>query len=319
MEMKQKVIRALKYIKHVSESSWLVSHCRDWTANIYVRCLLIILVFPFCVFKYFRVKDIPGREGLAFILIAKNEAPYIEEWINFHHKQGVSHFIIFDNDSTDNFHEVLKPYIASGLVTYRLLSGRARQYDAYNIALNDYGRKFKYMGFIDADEFVFVRNNTYGGHDLFGFIDGFMKAYPNAGGIGINWCIFGSNGHIAKPEGGVLENYTMRAEDSFYTNRTIKTICDPTKVFALLSSHCPICRRGFQVLDENGETIEGSSSQAVHFSKIRINHYFTKSLEDYQVKIARGRVDFLKGTRSMKEFDTHDKNDIHDTEILSLV
>lgn len=118
---------------------------------------------PLYLFKYFIYRDIPGREGLAFVLIAKNEAPYIEEWINFHHKQGVSHFIIYDNDSTDNFHEVLKPYIDSGLVTYKLLSGKARQLDAYNMALHDYGRKFKYMAMIDADEFMFVRRNTYTG------------------------------------------------------------------------------------------------------------------------------------------------------------
>ena len=163
MGILQRVIGALKFIKHVSESSGIVSHCRDWTANMYVRYLLILLVFPFCLPKYFRVKDVPGREGLAFVLIAKNEAPYIEEWINFHHKQGVSHFIIYDNESTDNLHEVLKPYIASGIVTYHLLPGKIRQIDAYDIAINDYGRKFKYMGFIDADEFVFVRNNTYKG------------------------------------------------------------------------------------------------------------------------------------------------------------
>ena len=163
MVMKKKILRILKTIKNTSENSRIVSHCRDWTANLYIRYLLILLAAPFCVFKYFRVKDVPGREGLAFVLIAKNEAPYIEEWINFHHKQGVSHFIIYDNESEDNLREVLKPYIDSGLVTYHALTGKARQFDAYNLAVLDYGRKFKYMAFIDADEFVFVRNNTYTG------------------------------------------------------------------------------------------------------------------------------------------------------------
>ncbi|MBQ7543421.1 MAG: glycosyltransferase family 2 protein [Synergistaceae bacterium] len=112
---------------------------------------------------YFRAKNMPGRKGLAFVLIAKNEAPYIAEWIGFHRKQGVSHFIIYDNESTDNFREVLSPYIDAGLVTYHAIRGKARQIDAYNMALHDYGHKFKYMGFIDADEFMFVRNSTNGG------------------------------------------------------------------------------------------------------------------------------------------------------------
>ncbi|MBR0151243.1 MAG: glycosyltransferase family 2 protein [Synergistaceae bacterium] len=71
--------------------------------------------------------------------------------------------MIYDNESTDNFREVLEPYIQSGLVTYHLIKGRARQLDAYNMAVHDYGRKFRYMGLIDADEFVFVRRNPYRG------------------------------------------------------------------------------------------------------------------------------------------------------------
>ena len=125
--------------------------------------MLKILVTPFCIFKFFHVRNVPGREGLAFVLIAKNEAPYIKEWLDFHIKQGVNHFIIYDNESTDNFHEILAPYIASGVVTYHTINGIMRQRDAYNMAVNDYAYRFKYMGFIDADEFVFVRNNTYGG------------------------------------------------------------------------------------------------------------------------------------------------------------
>ena len=97
------------------------------------------------------------------MLIAKNEATYIKEWLDFHIKQGVSKFIIYDNESTDNFREVLSPYIEAGIVIYDVIKGKRRQIDAYNMALNKYRRKFKYMGFIDADEFVFARNNTYGG------------------------------------------------------------------------------------------------------------------------------------------------------------
>ena len=130
-----------------------------------MRRALKLLFSPSSVWMYLfpPLSSSNERTGLALVLIAKNEAPYIEEWINFHHKQGVSHFIIYDNESKDKFHEVLKPYIESGLVTYHLLPGRIRQLDAYNMAVHNYGHKFRYMGILDADEFVFVRNNTYGG------------------------------------------------------------------------------------------------------------------------------------------------------------
>ena len=252
------------------------------------------------------------------VLIAKNEAPYIEEWINFHHKQGASHFIIYDNESTDNLRGVLKPYIDSGLVTYHLLRGRRRQNDAYNMAIHDYGRKFKYMAFIDADEFIFVRDENYRdrGFNLYDFIDDFMKSHKNAGGIGINWCIFGSNGHITKPEGGVLENYTMHSEDNFEANLHIKTICNPQKVFFYGHCHFPTYRRGFRNLDENGNIVIGPFTSKVSFSKIRINHYFGKSREEFIAKMNRGLADTLR-FYDMSNFERYDHNVIHDTEILS--
>ena len=152
--------RIYRFVIAPGEGCALVYHCRDYTSNRYIRLLLKILATPYCLLKYFHVREVKGREGLALVLIAKNEAPYIEEWLNFHVKQGVSHFIIYDNESMDNFYEVLKPYINSGLVTYHVIKGKVRQVDAYNIAIANYGDKFKYMGFIDADEFMFIRKNT---------------------------------------------------------------------------------------------------------------------------------------------------------------
>ena len=85
---------------------------------------------------FFHIRNFSSkREGLAFVLSAKNEAPYIEEWINFHLKQGVSYFLIYDDyDSTDNLHDVLREYIDSGLVTYHIIKGGlVRQTDIYNM------------------------------------------------------------------------------------------------------------------------------------------------------------------------------------------
>ncbi len=156
----KRLANMVRFFRSAAESSSLVYHCRDYTQNNFVRMLIKILVTPYCWLKWFVRREIPGREGLAFVLIAKDEGSYIKEWLDFHIKQGVTNFIIFDNESTDNFREVLSPYIDAGIVIYDIIKGKCRQSDAYNMALNKYRNRFKYMGFIDADEFVFVRNNT---------------------------------------------------------------------------------------------------------------------------------------------------------------
>ena len=163
LRMWHKFVILLRFLNGAANKSPLVYHCRDWTMNSFIWRLLQIMVTPYYLLKWFiGGRDVPGREGLAFVLIAKNEATYIKEWLDFHIKQGVSKFIIYDNESTDNFREVLRPYIEARTVLYETIKGKCRQNDAYNMALDKYGAKFKYMGFIDADEFVFIRNITGG-------------------------------------------------------------------------------------------------------------------------------------------------------------
>ncbi|MBR0202839.1 MAG: hypothetical protein IJQ56_00595, partial [Synergistaceae bacterium] len=93
----------------------------------------------------------------------------------------------------------------------------------------------------------------------------------------------------------------------------------PVKVLSLKHSvHKPEYYDGFYNLDENGEIIEHSTTREIHFDKIRINHYFTKSKEEYIQKMTRGKAD-KNDIRSMEEFYLRDRNECEDTEILSHV
>ena len=71
---------------------------------------------------------------LAVVAIMKNEAPYVKEWLDYHLAAGVNHFYIYDNESPDNFKEVLQPYIDAGIVTYKFYPGAGRQIEAYTEA-----------------------------------------------------------------------------------------------------------------------------------------------------------------------------------------
>ena len=316
------------FIKHTrllilfaGEGCPLVFNFRNKSANNFYRQIIKFLVTPFMILKYFihgKIND-STRNGLAIVLIIKNEAQYILEWLNFHIKQGVTHCFIYDNESTDNLQEILQPFIAKKLVTYNRIPGRLRQTDAYNHAIYNYKHKFKYFAVIDADEFLFTPDNTEP-DSLYNFIDNFMTHHKNAGGLGVNWLIFGSNGHETKPAGGVLKNFTRCAVKDFGPNHFIKTICDPMKVFSVFDAHTLLYYKNFINLDENGNSIGDvvniSRTKTVNFDKIRINHYFTKSKQEFMHKRARGMADH-NGIRNIQDFDSHDRNEVIDTEILS--
>ena len=47
----------------------------------------------------------------------KNESHSIKEWLEHYLYQGVEHFYLVDDDSTDNTREILKPYVEKGIVS----------------------------------------------------------------------------------------------------------------------------------------------------------------------------------------------------------
>ena len=106
----------------------------------------------------------------------------------------------------------------------------------------------------------------------------------------------------------------MRRKE-FAPNRHTKLIGDPAKLLMIII-HNTLCRKNYYELDENGELVEGALTQEVHFDKVRINHYFCKSKEEYILKRNRGMADQF-GVRDMSDFDGHDQNIHTDTEILS--
>lgn len=242
--------------------------------------------------------------NLAFTVIIKNEAEYLEEWILFHKSVGVEKFYIYDNGSTDNVYDILEKYIKQGLVEYTYLPGKNKQLVAYNHSVYAHRYETKYMGFIDADEFVFSIDEK-----MPELIDSLIQKY-NASGVAINWRMYGSSGYEYKQKGSVIENYKYRALDSFGPNKHVKTICNPRNVLFFRNPHFPIYFKGYSV-DETGKKVYGPFNDGGTCNKLRINHYFTKSKEDYISKMNRGRADSFR-KRDMSDFYKHDKNDVYD-------
>ena len=94
---------------------------------------------------------------LAVAAILKNEGHYLKEWLDYHLLAGVNHFYLYDNDSTDDSAEIIKPYMEAGLVDYFFMPGKVMQLVAYNDAVKKFKFQCRYMAFIDLDEFIFPR------------------------------------------------------------------------------------------------------------------------------------------------------------------
>ena len=68
---------------------------------------------------------------LTACLIFRDAASYLEEWLRFHLLVGVEHFYLYDNDSSDDYLSVLRPFCAEGKVTLTRWPGPMQQLKAY--------------------------------------------------------------------------------------------------------------------------------------------------------------------------------------------
>ncbi len=262
--------------------------------------------------------------NLAVVSIMKNEAPYVKEWLDYHILAGVEHFYIYDNESPDNLKEVLQPYIDSGTVTYKFYPGKARQYEAYNEAVQNYKFFCRYMAFIDADEFIFPQNNK----SIVEVADEILKDYPKAGGLVANIYYFGSNNlETADYSKGVLERFTRRAPIDWVPmigsqknmpggTTHVSTITNPRRVRYFGNPHFAKYFDSYHAINSDGGEVQLFFNNPPLVDKIVMNHYSVKSKEEYLAKISRGTADNARNIYNLEKFNKDDHNEVFDDSIL---
>lgn len=237
---------------------------------------------------------------LSVACIAKNEGPYIKEWIEFHKLVGVERFYFYDNESNDNTKEVLEPYIDDGTVIYKYVKGRGLQLKVYKDAILNYRQETYWMALIDLDEYLFPSEKTTLSDILIEF-----EKYP---GLVVKWVSFDCNAHETKPtaHGGLITaNYTRVPKDyNCAFNSPFKSIVQPRQVIDVRGAHSAIYAGNRHAVNENFKEIPTGqeSDRSGTINKIRINHYFSRSKEEYLKKIKRGNM-MLNPMRQYKEYN----------------
>lgn len=245
----------------------------------------------------------------AVVAIAKNESEYIREWVAFHKVIGVQKIYLYDNDSSDDMCAQIHDFITQGYVTLNTIHGTRRQYDAYNNALSKYGKDCRYMIFIDCDEFILP---VHKGENITEIISNAFAMNKNTGGIVVNWCMYGSSGYESKPDGLLTERFVWRAETvGGRGNKCIKSIVRPECVRRYSHPHFPLYHFGFCGFNLQGKAVSGAFNSIEEYVGLRINHYFTKSKEQWIKRRALGTADGAE-YRNIEEFLMHDNNDIYD-------
>jgi hypothetical protein len=256
---------------------------------------------------------------LSVVAIVKNEGPYLREWIEFQRLMGAARVYLYDNGSTDESAEVLAPFVAEGFATvipWATFDEQASpQRQAYAHALCNFGPDFRWMAFIDLDEFLFPVKAP----DLVSV----LRAYEDYANICVPWFIFGFSGHDTPPPGLVIENYTERAPFPPDLPRAKllnwKSIVHPAEVASVENPHMfELTSDDIGAIDENRQAVANDIVGAPPPGAVlRINHYITRSRQEFELKLEDRTPFRSRPARKLRVIaDVIEAQTVHDDTIL---
>ena len=221
---------------------------------------------------------------LTALVSCHNCATYFPEWLEFHLLQGFEHFIIQDQFSTDGIKELLQSYVDDGIVSFvdipESVKDTAFGMNSIKQGIDSQKGISKWLWVASLDEFVFLPNG--------GKVFDFLKGYEDYSSLAIQWVLFNSNGHMKRTSGLVTERFT-----NIYSEFPLhcKSIVQPDMVAGFQNPHAFIPIAGKIAVDENKNPQPVAHPTAFNASKIRINHYWALSREEYLHKMSQGRSD----------------------------
>jgi hypothetical protein len=246
------------------------------------------------------------------VAIAKNENPYILEWLAYHLAIGFDHIWIYDNESTTPLSRMVSRFHSRKHVTFvswpETGSGRT-QIEAYNHFLRRQGRSVAWAAVIDLDEMICLNKD----HSIHAFLDRF----DDATGVALNWRFFGSAGHKVHGPGLMMERFQRAARIDARVNEGVKSL-HRLETVAFLLPHYALYRDREAVVSASGLPVPNDwriPLASANFAIAQVNHYFVKSVEEWDRKIARHRrysTDDRDGY-----FEQLDRNEVEDISILT--
>ncbi|WP_171060475.1 glycosyltransferase family 2 protein [Poseidonocella sp. HB161398] len=270
---------------------------------------------------------VPTRAGGArrvIVACAKDEGPYLLEWLAFHRAIGFDHVLVYTNDCSDGTDRLLDLVARQGWVT-RIANdrwqGKSPQQAALNHAVTtDLLREAEWVLHIDTDEFANIRTGD-------GTLEALFAACPQATHWALTWRLFGAAA-VAIEDRPVIAQGT-RCAPAFcpkpHTAWGFKTLSQNIGIYEKISCHRPVkpkeegLRHAHWVNgsgDPMGPEVARrgwrSSIATIGYGLVQLNHYPLRSQDGFLVKRQRGRalhVDRQIGRNYWIRMDWQDRED----------
>jgi Glycosyl transferase family 2 len=216
---------------------------------------------------------------LLMTLLVRNEADIIEENLLFHLNQGVDHFVVTDNLSTDSTPDVLQRYVSSGVVT--LIQQEADDY-SQSVWVTEMARRSvrefaaDWVINSDADEFWLAEGGS-------------LKAQLSR--VSEEFGVVSVARHNFVPIG--LQGVPL-SQMIYRESRSTNALGHPLPQ--------KVCHRGFEdVVVEQGNHSISAPLAASTTAEIEILHYPARSYSQFESKIRNGGQAYARNTSLKSE------------------
>jgi len=232
----------------------------------------------------------PESKDVAVCIIVRCENPYLQEWMEHYLKIGVKKVFLYDNSQEGDERpvEVLSQYVESGqleIIDYTAIREGA-QCKSYIDCYMRHNKEYGWIGFLDADELVRVE-----GDDLPAYLNSFAT---DVDVVSLSWRIMTDSG---------LTRYDSRPmSERFTVAKTIPSLPDGKEfvksfirggIFGLsfrLQPHVPSRAGKLNIVNAIGQQIPVYPAAKPVHERAWVDHYLTKTAEEYRGKIARGFI-----------------------------
>ncbi len=244
-------------------------------------------------------RRIKPRRGACLVAAARNEGPYLLEWLGYHRALGFEHAFIYTNDNWDGSDALLAALARTGAIT--LVHNQAGghfgpQYKAYSHAFSLLPQVLDYAwaAVLDLDEFVGFDANVFDGIEAF---LAWQQTQP-VDAIALCWQVFAGGRDDAWRDAPTLERFTRREP---HPNQHVKSIVRPP-IFWHSHAHYPQATLAapFVYRTESGALHHhaGEQKRLAAFAEAPsartawVNHYLLRSAPEALWKLARGHGDW---------------------------
>ncbi len=255
---------------------------------------------PMQVLNFLSTSRVKSEKAILLVACFRNDGPYIIEWIAHHKALGFENICLFSNDNEDGSDLLLQALADEGVITFvRNTCGAdchpQRKAFGYVLEMMPLAQSFEWVAFLDSDELLILREKYK--CNVNELIAQAETRYPGErpAAICMNWKFF--SGLDARFRNAPLVDRFPLQKSS----QNSKSIIRRSNACSMFHLHIPIPKKWGFFVDSDLEKYtpyELNKAATHNYSGGQVNHYWSKSFEEFLVKKARGES--LVGSKTLE-------------------